>query len=55
MKYSAVFLSAYALSAGYYDAYYRKAQQVRRLIKEDYDLAFKDIASLQVYCTERCL
>ena len=33
----------YALSAGYYDAYYLKALKVRRLVKEDYDKAFKDV------------
>ena len=38
-----IMVGAYALSAGYYDAYYRKAQQVRRLIKNDYDAAFKDV------------
>lgn len=36
-----IMLGTYALSAGYYDAYYRKAQQVRRLIKEDFDRAFE--------------
>ena len=29
-----ILIGTYALSAGYYDAYYKKAQQVRRLIKE---------------------
>ena len=38
-----ILVGAYALSAGYYDAYYRKAQQVRRLIKQDYDAAFNDV------------
>ena len=33
----------YVLSAGYYDAYYRKAQQVRRLIQEDYRQAFTTV------------
>jgi aspartyl-tRNA(Asn)/glutamyl-tRNA(Gln) amidotransferase subunit A len=32
-------LGAYALSAGYYDAYYKKALQVRRLIRGDFDRA----------------
>jgi len=36
-----IMLGTYALSAGYYDAYYLKAQKVRRLIKEDFDEAFK--------------
>ncbi|PIU45076.1 MAG: Asp-tRNA(Asn)/Glu-tRNA(Gln) amidotransferase GatCAB subunit A, partial [Ignavibacteriales bacterium CG07_land_8_20_14_0_80_59_12] len=35
-----IMLGTYVLSAGYYDAYYRKAQRVRRLIKEDFDKAF---------------
>jgi aspartyl-tRNA(Asn)/glutamyl-tRNA(Gln) amidotransferase subunit A len=38
-----ILIGAYALSAGYYDAYYRKAQQVRRLIKNDYVAAFEDV------------
>jgi aspartyl-tRNA(Asn)/glutamyl-tRNA(Gln) amidotransferase subunit A len=36
-------VGAYALSAGYYDAYYRKAQQVRRLIKNDFMTAFETV------------
>jgi aspartyl-tRNA(Asn)/glutamyl-tRNA(Gln) amidotransferase subunit A len=35
-----IMLGTYVLSAGYYDAYYRKAQQVRRLIQEDFRQAF---------------
>ncbi|MBF0558218.1 MAG: Asp-tRNA(Asn)/Glu-tRNA(Gln) amidotransferase subunit GatA [Nitrospirae bacterium] len=35
-----IMLGTYALSAGYYDAYYKKAQQVRTLIKQDFDKAF---------------
>lgn len=38
-----ILVGAYALSAGYYDAYYRKAQQVRRLIKQDFVEAFKTV------------
>ncbi len=38
-----ILVGAYALSAGYYDAYYRKAQQVRRLIKQDFVDAFADV------------
>ncbi len=38
-----ILVGTYALSAGYYDAYYRKAQQVRRLIKQDFDEAFNDV------------
>jgi len=36
-----IMLGTYALSAGYYDAYYLKAQRVRALIKHDFDEAFK--------------
>ena len=38
-----ILVGTYALSAGYYDAYYLKAQKVRRLIKNDYDEAFKHV------------
>ncbi len=38
-----IMLGTYALSAGYYDAYYRKAQKVRRLIQEDFFHAFKEV------------
>jgi aspartyl-tRNA(Asn)/glutamyl-tRNA(Gln) amidotransferase subunit A len=38
-----ILIGTYVLSAGYYDAYYRKAQQVRRLIKQDFVDAFKGI------------
>ena len=38
-----ILIGSYVLSAGYYDAYYKKAQQVRRLIKNDFDNAFSDI------------
>jgi aspartyl-tRNA(Asn)/glutamyl-tRNA(Gln) amidotransferase subunit A len=38
-----IMLGAYALSAGYYDAYYLKAQKVRTLIKRDYEEAFKQV------------
>jgi len=38
-----IMLGTYALSAGYYDAYYRKALQVRRLIRQDYDAAFAQV------------
>jgi len=37
-----IMLGTYALSAGYYDAYYRKAQQARTLIKRDFDQAFAE-------------
>ncbi|MEX2404131.1 MAG: amidase family protein, partial [Balneolales bacterium] len=36
-----IMLGTYVLSAGYYEAYYGKAQRVRRLIKQDFDEAFK--------------
>jgi aspartyl-tRNA(Asn)/glutamyl-tRNA(Gln) amidotransferase subunit A len=36
-----IMLGTYVLSAGYYDAYYRRAQQVRTLISGDYDAAFE--------------
>ena len=36
-----IMLGTYVLSSGYYDAYYRKAQQVRALIKQDFSRAFE--------------
>ncbi|WP_041087786.1 Asp-tRNA(Asn)/Glu-tRNA(Gln) amidotransferase subunit GatA [Jeotgalibacillus soli] len=36
-----IMLGTYALSSGYYDAYYKKAQQVRTLIKQDFDQIFE--------------
>lgn len=36
-----IILGTYALSAGYYEAYYKKAQQVRTLIKQDFEKAFE--------------
>jgi aspartyl-tRNA(Asn)/glutamyl-tRNA(Gln) amidotransferase subunit A len=41
-----IMLGTYILSAGYYDAYYRKGQKVRRLIKEDFDKAFTKVDCL---------
>ena len=38
-----ILVGTYALSAGYYDAYYRKAQQIRRLISDDYQRAFAEV------------
>ena len=38
-----IMIGNYALSAGYYDAYYLKALKVRRLVKEDYDKAFEKV------------
>ncbi|PLX42230.1 MAG: Asp-tRNA(Asn)/Glu-tRNA(Gln) amidotransferase subunit GatA, partial [Hyphomicrobiales bacterium] len=41
-----VMIGTYVLSAGYYDAYYLKAQQVRSLIKSDFDQAFAEVDML---------
>ncbi len=38
-----ILIGTYALSAGYYDAYYLKAQQVRRLISQDFTEAFREV------------
>ena len=38
-----IMLGTYALSSGYYDAYYKKAQQLRRLVKNDFDKAFDGV------------
>ena len=38
-----ILLGTYVLSSGYYDAYFAKGQKVRRLIKEDFNRAFKDV------------
>ncbi len=38
-----IMLGTYALSAGYYDAYYLKAQKVRTLIRQDFDRAFEHV------------
>ncbi len=38
-----ILVGTYALSAGYYDAYYKKAQQVRRLIKQDFMACFEQV------------
>jgi aspartyl-tRNA(Asn)/glutamyl-tRNA(Gln) amidotransferase subunit A len=38
-----IMLGTYALSAGYYDAYYGKAQAVRTLIRRDFEMAFKEV------------
>ncbi|MEE2737386.1 MAG: Asp-tRNA(Asn)/Glu-tRNA(Gln) amidotransferase subunit GatA [Planctomycetota bacterium] len=38
-----IMLGTYALSAGYYEAYYLKALKVRRLIRQDFDLAFQNV------------
>jgi len=41
-----ILLGTYALSAGYYDAYYRKAQQVRRLLAEEFTRAFAEVDAI---------
>ncbi|HEY8743745.1 MAG TPA: amidase family protein, partial [Chloroflexota bacterium] len=41
-----IMLGTYALSAGYYDAYYRQAQKVRTLIRQDFAAAFSDVDAL---------
>jgi len=38
-----IILGTYALSAGYYDAYYLKAQKIRNLIKQDFEKIFKEV------------
>jgi len=41
-----ILIGTYVLSSGYYDAYYLKAQKVRRLIKNDFDEAFKEVDTI---------
>ena len=41
-----ILIGAYVLSAGYYDAYYLKAQKVRRRIADDFDAVFQDVDAL---------
>ena len=41
-----IMIGTYVLSAGYYDAYYLKAQKVRRLIKQDFDIAFQTVDAI---------
>jgi aspartyl-tRNA(Asn)/glutamyl-tRNA(Gln) amidotransferase subunit A len=41
-----IMLGTYALSAGYYDAYYLKAQKIRTLIKQEFDRAFEKYDAL---------
>ncbi len=41
-----IMLGTYALSAGYYDAYYKKAQQVRTLVKKDFEKVFSKVDCL---------
>ena len=46
-----IMLGTYALSAGYYDAYYVKAQRVRSLIRRDYDQAFAQVDAVAMPTT----
>ena len=41
-----IMLGTYALSSGYYDAYYKKAQQMRRVVTEDFVKAFSQVDAL---------
>ncbi|MFA7414888.1 MAG: Asp-tRNA(Asn)/Glu-tRNA(Gln) amidotransferase subunit GatA [Rhizobium sp.] len=41
-----IMIGTYVLSAGYYDAYYLRAQKVRTLIKRDFELAFNDVDTI---------
>ena len=41
-----IMLGTYALSAGYYDAYYKRAQQVRTLVRQDFDQVFSQVDGL---------
>jgi aspartyl-tRNA(Asn)/glutamyl-tRNA(Gln) amidotransferase subunit A len=43
-----ILIGTYCLSAGYYDAYYIKAQKIRNLIKESFVNAFKDVSSIMM-------
>ena len=38
-----IMIGTYTLSAGYYDAYYKKAQQIRRLVSDDFDKTFESV------------
>jgi aspartyl-tRNA(Asn)/glutamyl-tRNA(Gln) amidotransferase subunit A len=46
-----IMLGTYVLSAGYYDAYYLKAQQVRTLIRQDFEAAFADVDAVAMPTT----
>lgn len=46
-----IMIGTYALSAGYFDAYYRQAQRVRALIKQDFDTAFEQVDAIISPCT----
>ncbi|MBX7165639.1 MAG: Asp-tRNA(Asn)/Glu-tRNA(Gln) amidotransferase subunit GatA [Pirellulales bacterium] len=49
-----IMLGTYALSAGYYDAYYLKALKVRRLIRQDFDRAFEQVDLIAGPVTTSC-
>ena len=49
-----IMLGTYVLSAGYYDAYYVKAQRVRSLIRRDYDQAFANVDVVAMPTTPSC-
>jgi aspartyl-tRNA(Asn)/glutamyl-tRNA(Gln) amidotransferase subunit A len=46
-----IMLGTYVLSSGYYDAYYLKAQKVRRIIKNDFDDCFKEVDAIIIPTT----
>ena len=49
-----IMVGTYALSAGFYDAYYRKAQKIRRLIKNDIVDAFKEVEVIILVILDEC-
>ncbi|HEY1549908.1 MAG TPA: Asp-tRNA(Asn)/Glu-tRNA(Gln) amidotransferase subunit GatA [Kofleriaceae bacterium] len=49
-----IMLGTFALRSGYYDAYYKKAQQVRTLIKRDFDKAFQHVDVVLTPTTPTC-
>jgi aspartyl-tRNA(Asn)/glutamyl-tRNA(Gln) amidotransferase subunit A len=49
-----VLLGTFVLSAGYYDAYYLKAQKVRTLIRRDFDRAFQDVDAIACPTAPTC-
>ena len=50
-----IFLGTYALSAGYYDAYYLKAQQVRRLLAEEFSAHLAEVDAIVTPTAPRAL
>ena len=49
-----IFIGTYVLSAGYYDAYYLKAQKVRKLIANDFTEAFKECDFILTPNSSKC-